>query len=136
MPPWPALAYAWTAPNTALGLLLALLCRATGGRVAVVGGVIEAGGGLRWLLRQAWAGGGGASAMTLGHVVIAVDTATLDRSRVHERVHVRQYERWGPLFIPAYFVAALAARIRGGCPYFDNRFEREAYSASHPDRFG
>lgn len=119
-----------------MGLLLALLGRCTGGRVAVVGGVVEAsGGGLAWALRCAWAGGAGASAMTLGHVVIAADEATLDRSRAHERVHVRQYERWGPLFIPAYFAASLVARLRGGNPYYDNRFEREAYAASHPGRF-
>ena len=47
-------------------------------------------------------------------------------TRAHERVHVRQYEWWGPLFVPAYLLAGLWALIHGGHPYFDNRFEREA----------
>ena len=41
----------------------------------------------------------------------------------HELVHVRQYERWGPLFVPAYVGAAIVARIRGGRAYADNPFE-------------
>lgn len=130
------LAYVWAGPNTLLGLVLALLCRGGGGRVRVVDGVVEAGGGwLRPLLRLAPTGGGGAAAMTIGHVVIAVDQPTLDRTRVHERVHVRQYERWGPLFIPAYFLASLTAHLRGRHAYLGNRFEREAYAVSHPERF-
>jgi hypothetical protein len=32
--------------------------------------------------------------MTLGHVVIARDQDLLDLTRAHERVHVRQCERW------------------------------------------
>ena len=45
-------------------------------------------------------------------------------------VHVRQCERWGPLFLPAYGVASLVAWARGKRPYLDNRFEREAYDAA------
>ena len=44
----------------------------------------------------------------------------------HERVHVRQCERWGPFFVPAYLLAMLATRIMGGNPYWDNPFEAEA----------
>jgi hypothetical protein len=41
-------------------------------------------------------------AITLGHVVLATTESALKKTRSHERVHVRQYERWGPFFIPAY----------------------------------
>ena len=65
--------------------------------------------------------------MTLGHVVLGRDRASLERSRGHERVHVRQCERWGPLFLPAYGMASLIVKLRGGDAYRDNPFEREAY---------
>ena len=40
---------------------------------------------------------------------------------------MRQCERWGPLFLPAYLLASLAVYLRGGRAYRDNPFEREAY---------
>ena len=46
----------------------------------------------------------------------------------HERIHVRQCERWGPLFLPAYLLASAFIALRGGNPYLDNPFEREAYA--------
>jgi hypothetical protein len=66
--------------------------------------------------------------MTLGHVVLGVDRQQLRRTRAHERVHVRQSERWGPLFLPAYAAASVWCIIRGRTAYFDNPFEREAYA--------
>jgi hypothetical protein len=48
-------------------------------------------------------------------------------------VHVRQYERWGPLFIPAYFAASGWAWWKGGHAYLDNPFEVEAYRISDGD---
>ena len=74
--------------------------------------------GARWPRRLGWR----YRAITFGHVVLSVDEldpTTLD----HEIVHVRQYERWGPLFFPAYLFASLAARLRGGHGYRDNPFE-------------
>jgi hypothetical protein len=41
---------------------------------------------------------------------------------------VRQCERWGPLFLPAYAIASLSAWVRGRDPYEGNRFEREAFA--------
>ena len=67
--------------------------------------------------------------MTLGHVVIARDARALELTRAHERVHVRQYESWGPLFVPAYLLAGVFAVLGGGHRYFDNLFEREARRA-------
>lgn len=69
-------------------------------------------------------------AITLGHVILAVDQATLEQWRSHERVHVRQAELWGPLFPIAYAIASGVARARGGDAYRDNVFEREAFSAA------
>jgi hypothetical protein len=123
------LAYAWTAPNTALGLAFVGLARATGGKAHVKQGVVEAYGGalplvLRWLLVPH-----GAAAVTLGHTVLARDDRCLARFRRHEHEHVAQYERWGPFFLPAYFAASLAAIMRGGHPYRDNAFEVAARAA-------
>lgn len=124
------LVYLWALPTTAVGLFVfamsKLLSRGTRGRV--VAGVLEVHGGLvTWLLTHCTLLKGGASAMTLGHVVLGRDETLLDLTREHERVHVRQCQRWGPLFLPAYGVASLIVLLRGGRPYHDNPFEREAY---------
>ena len=66
-------------------------------------------------------------AMTLGHCILGQSQAALEITRRHEHIHVRQYERWGPLFIPAYFVASLSALLKGKDAYRDNVFEVEAY---------
>lgn len=126
-------AYLWASPNTAVGLLIALLSLPTGTRLRVVDGVIEAHGGLvAWLLRRVVPLPGGACALTLGHVVLGVSQAALDITRDHERIHVRQYERWGPAFVPAYFIASGWVWARGARAYHDNPFEREACQASRP----
>jgi hypothetical protein len=122
------LRYLWAAPATLLGFALAALALRRG-RVRVVDGTVEAHGPwLRWLLSTCVPLRGGASAMTLGHVIVGQDQRALDVSRAHERVHVRQYERWGPLFVPAYVTASVWAVLSGGHYYADNRFERDACS--------
>ena len=68
------------------------------------------------------------AAMTFGHVILGVDQPTLDEWRAHERVHVAQAERWGPLFPVAYAAASAVAWERGEDPYLNNRFEIEAFS--------
>ena len=99
------------------------------GRVAIVEGVVEAHGPLlSWALSRLIPLSGGAAAITLGHVVLGRDAESLALTRPHERVHVVQYERWGPLFVPAYLLSGLWAYARGGHPYLDNRFEREPLS--------
>jgi hypothetical protein len=120
--------YLWALPTTILGIVVAILSLVSGGRARWHSGVLEVHGGFASLfLRKLVPMAGGASAMTLGHVVIARDRECLDWTRTHERVHVRQCERWGPLFVPAYFCGALYARLRGGRAYRDNPFEREAF---------
>ena len=58
----------------------------------------------------------------------SVDRSTLAQLRRHEHVHVRQYERWGPLFIPAYLLSSLVQLLRGRNPYRENHFERQAFA--------
>jgi hypothetical protein len=90
-------------------------------------GVVEAEGRLlAWGLRHLTFLAGGASAITFGHVVLGTSRAVLDATRAHERVHVRQYERWGPFFIPLYLASSLWTVICGRHVYYDNRIEREA----------
>lgn len=128
--------YAWSLPYTALGVVLAALALLTGGRTRIVDGVMEShGGAVSFFLRRLVPLQGGASAMTLGHVVVGRDAECLERTRVHERVHVRQYATWGPFFLPAYFMASLFAALRGRHYYRDNRFERDA-RAGESDRPG
>jgi hypothetical protein len=121
-------AYLWASPNTLLGLALALLCRVAGAiRGRVVCGVLEiCGPGVRRLFRRVTPARHTIEALALGHVVLAVDRETLEQTRAHETVHVRQYERWGPFFLPAYWIAGLFAAWRGGDSYKDNPFERVA----------
>lgn len=115
----------WASPNTAIGLVLMLLTLMLGARVRWVDGVLEA-APRRQLrpngLRMRWP----FAAVTLGHVVIGIDTHELDRHRAHEHVHVRQYERWGPVFLPAYLASSVWQWLEGRHPYWDNRFEVEA----------
>ena len=117
----------WASPWTALGLLAGLIGLATGGRARRRGPVIEFfGGAVAWLLRHS---PGRPGAMTLGHVVLGRTADMLDVARNHELVHVRQYQRWGPLFVPVYLLCSLGLWLAGKDPYRDNPFEREAYGS-------
>jgi hypothetical protein len=122
--------YLWALPTTCIGLVFLPAIRFTGGGYQIVDGVLELhGGAVEFFLRHCTLLPGGASAMTLGHVVLGRDLESLEWSRSHERVHVRQVERWGPFFLPAYGVASLIAWFEGGSAYRGNRFEREAYGS-------
>jgi hypothetical protein len=115
----------WALPWTAVGCCAGLFGLATGGKARCRSGVIEFhGGAVAWLLARFPIG---PMAMTLGHTVLGRTASALDVARSHELVHVRQYERWGPLFVPAYLLSSLAAWIAGKDAYRDNRFEREAF---------
>lgn len=123
------LRYAWALPATMLGVVFGTCARLSGATAVVRDGVIEVAGGriaqaISLLPRSLQF-----SAITLGHVVIGVNHDVLRECRVHERVHVRQYERWGILFFPLYFGSSLLQLLRGRSPYWYNYFEREAYRA-------
>ena len=64
--------------------------------------------------------------ITFGHVILAVTQEELERLRAHERVHVRQYERWGIFFFPAYVGSSIWQLLRGRRVYWDNYFEIQA----------
>ena len=119
------LAYVWASPTTSVGLLAGALTLSTGGRVRRRQGTLEFHGGFsRWFGRRC-----GFAAMTLGHVIIGQDADCLDACRDHEQAHVRQAERWGGAFIPAYLLASLWAWVRGRHYYLDNWFEHDARRA-------
>ena len=119
------LGYSWASPNSLLGLCFAPLALLSGGGVRYERGAVEVYGGFaRWFLRRVC---GGASAMTLGHVILGQDRAALDHTRDHEHVHVGQYMRWGPFMLPAYGLSSLRCWMKGKNPYLDNMFEVEAY---------
>ena len=117
----------WASPWSLLGLFLGTLAVATGGRAQLVGRVFEFYGGILPRLLNHVPIVGGAAAMTLGHVVIGRTEQVLNRCRDHEFVHVRQYERWGPLFVPAYLGCSVWLWVQKRDPYLENPFEREAY---------
>jgi hypothetical protein len=124
------LLYLWALPVSLLGLLAALITRGSGGRLQQVYGVLESAGGWpAWVLRRDFPFSGAVAAITLGHVVVGVSEDALQATRTHERAHVRQFERWGVLLLVLYPMAGLLAWVRGGHPYRDNPFEREAQAA-------
>jgi hypothetical protein len=125
------LLYLWVAPVSLCGLPLALLAKWTGGGFALHTGVLEIWGGKVGV----WLDNGipffsSVNAFTLGHVVIGVSPTHLNNSRVHERVHVRQFERWGIVFPLVYALAGWQAKHQGGHPYWDNPYEIEAREAA------
>jgi len=120
--------FVWASPWTAVGFVLGLLGLATGGRGRRRGRVLEFYGGVvTWFVRRLLRG---TTAITFGHTVLGQTDAALDISREHELIHVRQYERWGPLFGPAYLLCSLVLYLAGKDAYRDNPFERDAYNNS------
>lgn len=121
----------WTSPNTLIGLTLGVVGVVSGGQAQIRRGTVEFHGGLlRWILAKTPIK---AVAMTLGHTIIGQDANCLDAARNHEQVHVRQYERWGPFFIPAYLLSSLYLWVLKKDPYRDNPFEVEAYEKESID---
>ena len=129
-----ALRRLWAAPASLIGLTFVPLARATGGRVRIVRGVVEVSGGLLTPLLSRGNPWFPIQAITLGHVVLGVSAEILERCRAHERVHVRQYEKWGPLFPLLYLASSAAALGRGRGGYAGNAFEREAFAAERSGR--
>jgi hypothetical protein len=118
--------YAWAAPSTLLGVAALLALAAAGARLRVVGGVLEASAMPRGRIGRGLVERLPFEAITLGHVVIARSPRAMALCRAHERVHVRQCERWGPLFVPAYLAASAWQWLRGRDAYLDNPFEVQA----------
>lgn len=118
----------WAAPWSLVGALIGLTFRSRRWHRGVL--LCQ---GASWPRRLGWR----YRAITFGHVILCVDQ--IDEATLrHELVHVRQYETWGPLFVPAYLFAALSARSRGRDAYRDNRFEVAARVSSEvaPETYG
>lgn len=125
------LAYTWTSPNTLIGLLIGVASVCVGARVRLVSGAVEFSGGLLGRAVGRLSDKHRFCAITLGHTILGVCDETLYSVRAHEHVHIRQYECWGPLFVPAYLLAGLWQWVRGRHMYEDNPFEREAYGIAN-----
>jgi hypothetical protein len=121
-------AYLWAGPVSAAALPLVALAVLTGGRARRRAGILEASGGALGLLLTRLLPSFPISAITFGHVVLAAGERALAQCRAHERVHVRQYEAWGPLFPLLYLAASAAALVRGRGAYRGNAFERQAFA--------
>jgi hypothetical protein len=119
--------YAWASPNTSLGLVIGGLGMFTGSRAQMQRSCIEFHGGrLIGILQRLPPHG--AQAITLGHTIIGIDISALEHCRNHEHVHVRQYEKWGPFFIPAYLSCSAYLWFRNRDYYRENPFEVEAFA--------
>ncbi len=120
----------WSLPTTLIGLTVGGLGLLTRGRVQRKGRVLEFYGGfVTWSLSKMPIR---PMAMTLGHVIIGLNENALEICRDHEMVHVRQCERWGPFFLPAYLLSSAVIWARRGDAYLDNPFEKQAYALSDP----
>ena len=124
----------WASPYTLMGISVGAVGLLSGGAARRVGHVLEFHGGAVARFLHLLPNGHFVMAMTLGHTVLGKTAAALEVSREHELVHVRQFERWGPLFGPAYLAASAVQWLRGADPYRDNPFEVEAYD--HDERQG
>jgi hypothetical protein len=64
-------------------------------------------------------------AQTLGRYILARGPVPPD-ILAHEVEHIRQWSRFGPLYLPAYFGSSAAAWLQGRRFYWDNAFEAAA----------
>lgn len=74
-------------------------------------------------------------AQTLGRYVFARGPVQ-EQILAHEVEHIRQWSRFGPFYLPAYFASSAAAWLRGGRPYWDNAFEAAARARAEVETRG
>ena len=117
----------WASPYSLIGIVVGLAGLMTGGRVQFRDGALEFYGGLTKSLVRSLPTGKLTAGFTLGHVILGQDDAGLRYACSHERVHVRQFERWGLFMGPAYLLASAWMWLRGRDAYRDNPFEVQAY---------
>ena len=125
-----ALRMLWAAPWSLLGLLIGLVGLLSGGQVQRKGRLLEFFGGCLPAILRVFPFFSGSPVATFGHVVLGRSDRYLNACRKHQFVHVRQYERWGLLFVPAYLACSLALWFSGKNPYHDNPFEWAAFHQS------
>jgi len=120
----------WALPCSAVGIAFSAVPLLAGGRATWSSGALEVtyrerqascGRIARWLPFRG---------IVFGHVILAVTAEELAAIGDHERIHVQQYERWGPLFFVAYGLSSVWQLIRGRGMYWDNHFEVQARALS------
>ena len=122
-----ALLVVWACPYSLLGLAIGVTGMLFGGSGRFRDGALEFYGGITaWCVRRLPTGETTAG-ITLGHVILGQNGADLEEVGAHERVHICQFERWGPLMGPAYLLASAWMWSLGRRAYRDNPFEVEAY---------
>ena len=120
----------WAAPCSAIGVLLAGTVLLAGGRAKWSSGALEV------TYRETETSCGRLArklpfrGIVFGHVILAVTRSELSSIGAHERIHVQQYERWGPLFFFAYGASSCWQLVRGRSAYWDNHFEVQARALS------
>ena len=134
MSPTTALKYIWASPASVIGVCAACIAGMVGAEIKSVAGVLEVSLAPRSAVLCKSVACLPFAAITFGHIVIARSAQEQAALRQHERVHVAQYELWGPLFLAAYPLESLFQLLCGRKPYLDNRFEiaaRAACGGSH-----
>jgi hypothetical protein len=120
----------WASPCSAVGVLLAGIPLALGGEAKWSSGALEV------TYRRSLASCGKLAnqlpfrGIVFGHVILAVAGEELRTIGPHERAHVEQYERWGPLFLLAYAGSSAWQLVNGRGPYWYNYFEVQAREQS------
>jgi hypothetical protein len=114
--------------------MLAAVLLLTGGKVRWRSGALEVSHRQSRTQCSRWACDLPFRGIVFGHVILAVTAEELRAIGAHERVHVQQYERWGPLFFIAYGLSSLWQLLHARSPYWDNHFEIQARALSDPSR--
>lgn len=121
----------WAAPCSLIGLLFASIPLVLGGRAEWRRGTLE----VTYRHSQDSCGKFVRAfpfrGIVFGHVILAITEEELLCIRCHERVHVEQYERWGPFFFLAYGLSSFWQLLRGRSPYWHNHFEVQARQRSN-----
>ena len=121
----------WASPCSAIGVALAAFPLSAGGKAKWSAGALEV------TYRCSLARCGKLArelpfrGIVFGHVILAVTRDELVVIGPHERIHVEQYERWGPLFFLVYAVSSLWQLASGHSPYWHNHFEVQARERSN-----
>lgn len=121
----------WAAPCSTVGLALTAVLLVIGAKARWASGALEV------TYRHSLAGCGtrarnlNCRGIVFGHVILAVTREELRSIGAHERVHVEQYERWGPLLFFAYGASSLWQFVNRRSPYWHNHFEVQARERSN-----
>jgi hypothetical protein len=120
----------WALPCSTVGVALAIIFLLSGGQARWSSGALEVtyrkdkDSCGRLVSKLPFRG------IVFGQVILAVTQEELVIIGSHERVHVQQYELWGPLFFFAYGASSIWQLLRGRSAYWNNYFEVQARELS------